>query len=84
MLVIHMIEAIILISSIAGKEKFIVDELKRTNHVIEAYGIMGEYDVLAIIEGDSIQELDNFISDKIRKIPYVSVTSTLLACRSEQ
>ena len=75
-----MVEAIILISCLAGKEKFIVDELKQYENISEAYGIMGVYDVITIATGSSLSELDSFISEKIRTIPYVNVTSTLISC----
>ena len=78
-----MVEAIILISCLAGKEKFIVDELKQYENVSEAYGIMGVYDVIAVATGSNLPELDSFITEKVRTIPYVNVTSTLISCASE-
>ncbi len=79
-----LVEAILLISCVAGREKFIVDELKRYKNVSEAYGIMGSYDVIAIVEGTNLQALDSFITENVRIIPYVTITSTLISCATER
>ena len=47
--------------------------------VKEAYMVYGEYDLLIRVETDSLKGLDDVIMGKIRKMPEIQLTSTLIA-----
>ena len=60
-----------------GKELHVFDRIMGIRKVREANIVMGLYDIMCKLETDSTQELENMIM-KIRKIPHVQTTMTLL------
>ncbi len=74
-----MVVAFILIVSQTGKEKRVVDELMKINSVKEASLVFGDYDVVAKLEADDVGMLNDVLINQIRKIPQISLTTTLIA-----
>ncbi len=74
-----MITAFVLILATAGKERDALEKLKNMPEVKEAYMVYGEYDLLIRVETDSLKGLDDVIMGKIRKMPEIQLTSTLIA-----
>jgi len=75
--------AYVLISCDLGCEEAIVDELKQLANVKEAHGILGAYDILTKIESDSVENLRDTITWKIRKLNRVRSTLTLMAIEGQ-
>jgi len=75
-----MIEAYILINVKPGKEKDLVDYVKREigNNLISSDIVYGEYDVIIKVRVESFNELRNVVVEKIRKLDYVERTITLI------
>jgi len=46
--------------------------------VLEADVVFGEYDVIAKMTTDDLGKLQDFVSDKIRAVPNILVTSTMI------
>lgn len=44
-----------------------------------AYVVYGEYDLIVKVETDTLKDLDQFITEKIRKMPEIQMTSTMIA-----
>lgn len=74
-----MVTAFVLVLATAGKEREILEKLKAIPEVKEAYMVYGEYDLLLKVESDTLKDLDEIIMGKIRKLPEVQLTSTLIA-----
>ena len=48
------------------------------NEVMQADVVFGEYDVIARMTTDDLGKLQDFVSDKVRTVPNVLVTSTMI------
>lgn len=72
-------KAYILISVRIGQTKEVVRHLRSIQQVIEANMTFGPYDVVAIVQVDSLNELGALISNAIHPIPGVLETLTCLA-----
>jgi len=71
--------AYILCVTEVGKEKDVQAKLKEINEVKEVYVVYGEYDLVVKVELDDLKALDVFITEKIRGIGHIQMTSTMIA-----
>jgi len=71
-------EALVLINTDVGAEEEVLNQIKNMECVREAYIVYGVYDLYARIEANTIEELKNVISTKIRKLPKVRSTITMV------
>ncbi|AMQ19070.1 Lrp/AsnC family transcriptional regulator [Thermococcus peptonophilus] len=74
-----MIEAIVLIVVKPGNEEKVYQEIIKDPRVKEAYRVYGEYDIIARVEVPSIEKLDRFHDEVLRKIKDIELTETLIA-----
>ncbi|OQC52274.1 MAG: putative HTH-type transcriptional regulator [Euryarchaeota archaeon ADurb.Bin023] len=74
-----MVVAFALIVGDAGKEKKILESLKSMKEVEEAYIVYGEYDIVVKVNVEQLKDLDPFLTEKIRNIDGVQMTSTMIA-----
>jgi DNA-binding Lrp family transcriptional regulator len=65
----------------SGTEREVCQKLVEFDDVVQADIIFGEYDVLAKIETQDLSILEEFVSEKIRNVPNVLVTSTMIVSR---
>ncbi len=56
-------------------------KIKTFPEVKEVTITYGEYDLIIKVESESLNDLDNFIFNKLRNIPGVASTTTLLEAR---
>jgi DNA-binding Lrp family transcriptional regulator len=73
--------AYILFKVNSGTEREVCQKLIEFGEVIQADIIFGEYDVLAKIETQDLAELEAFVSEKVRTVQNVLVTSTMIISR---
>ena len=71
--------AIVLISAEPGKDRKVANELKKLKGVEKAFLVSGQYDVVARVQGPSAEEILALVYDKIRPIPGVKSSQTMLA-----
>lgn len=65
----------------SGTERDVAKKLIEFEEVMQADIIFGEYDVIAkMITGD-LGKLEEFVSERIRTVPNVLVTSTMIISR---
>jgi len=76
-------KAFVLINCESGKEPSILEQLRKMKNVVDVQGTYGVYDIVARIESDSKSQLDNVISDQIRKLDDVNSTLTLIPTESD-
>ena len=77
----QMITAYILAKVESGKDAEVLARTKEIPGVKQAVPTYGVYDLHVEVSFDMMEELDRFIFDKIRKIPGVKETVTLVAFR---
>ena len=75
-------KAFVLINCEPGKEPTILEQLRGMKNVVGVQGTYGVYDIVARIESDDKSQLDNIISDQIRKLDDVNSTLTLIPTES--
>ena len=73
-----MATAYVLINCELGAEEFVISELNSIDGVIEVHGTFGAYDILAKVQSDQVEALRETITWKIRKIPKIRSTLTLM------
>jgi DNA-binding Lrp family transcriptional regulator len=66
-----------------GKELEIVNEIKKIPHVKEAYPVYGVYDVLMVIESDSMESLRESITNHVRKLDGIKSTLTMIIVKDQ-
>ncbi len=76
-------KAYVLINCDLGAEEFVISKLKEINSVREVQGVFGAYDIVGVIEADTVESLRDTITWKIRKIEKVRSTLTLMAIEGQ-
>lgn len=79
-----MVKAYVMMNCDLGSEKETIAKLKKTVGVKEAPGTFGLYDIIAQIESDSEERIQEIITRSIRKIPKIHSTVTLTRSESEE
>lgn len=78
-----MIIAYVLAKVEAGKDSDVLAEAQKLEGVRQAVPTYGVYDLHVEVGVNTMEELDRFIFDKIRRIPGVKETVTLVAFRRD-
>lgn len=73
--------AYVLFKVSSGSERDVCKKLIEFDEVLHADILFGEYDVVAKIETPELYILEEFISLKIRNVPNVLVTTTMIVSR---
>ncbi len=76
--------AFVLINCELGSEEAVISELKSIEGVKEVHGTFGAYDVLAKVQSDQVEKLRETITWKIRKIPKIRSTLTLMGIEGQE
>lgn len=79
-----------MLGTIPGQDEAVVKKLLKFKEVLEVHFISGDYDLLAVVEislhGKTIftpiQEITQFVVQKIRTVEGIRVTNTILPLRS--
>jgi len=72
-------KAYVLITCDSGSEDFVLSSLRSIDNIKMATGVFGTYDVLCTLEANSEDALRDIITKKIRKLPRIRATYTLIA-----
>jgi len=75
-----MVQAYILINTKPGKEKEVLDEIKKIGiKLLDSSLLYGEYDIIIKVEVDNIEKLRSIVIDRIRQLDGVERTITLIS-----
>ncbi|MBW2986496.1 Lrp/AsnC ligand binding domain-containing protein [Candidatus Woesearchaeota archaeon] len=74
-------QAYVQISLDDAKESEIYGSLKQLPEVQEAHILFGEWDVIVKLELSAPEALGTFVMDKIRSLPGVKLTSTMIVAK---
>ena len=73
-----MTTGVVLIRLAAGKEKSALAKIKDTKGVSHVSAVYGRWDLICDIEADDLQSMSYMIVNKLRAIPGVSSSETLV------
>ncbi len=71
-------QAFVLINVESGAEEEVVNQLKKIEGVEEAYFSYGVYDIITKVKADSMENLKDMVTRKIRTLNRVRSTLTLI------
>ena len=72
-------KAFVLIETVVGRNKEVVTALKQLDGVKSVNTVTGPYDVITIIEGETLNTIGDLVTAKIHPIAGISRTVTCLA-----
>ena len=75
------VQAYVLFKVATGTERETCQKIADLDEVLTAGIVYGEYDLVAKIAVSTLPALDDFLSEKIRKIPSIILTSTMIVSR---
>ena len=61
----------------------VLSKINNLEEVEEAYLLFGEWDILIKVNGKDPEHLASFVVNKIRKIPEIKLTSTMIVAQSQ-
>lgn len=70
--------AIVLIQTDTGVEASVMNELYKLPEVLDVYIVYGIYDIVAIIEADTLEKIREVVISKVRRIDGVRTTTTMI------
>ncbi|MDH3277456.1 MAG: Lrp/AsnC ligand binding domain-containing protein [Nitrosopumilus sp.] len=74
----------VLINCELGSEESVISELKSIDGVSDVHGTFGAYDILAKVTSEQVEKLREIITWKIRKIPKIRSTLTLMGIEGQE
>ena len=74
-----MIKAYVLIVTNPGETKEVFAAIGKVKGVVEIHEVMGPYDIVAEIEVETLAHVPPILGDKIRTIPGIESTTSLVA-----
>jgi DNA-binding Lrp family transcriptional regulator len=73
-----LVTGFVLINTELGAEIEVLKDLKEIPAVKETYSVYGVYDIVARIEAESMKEIKEVISMKVRQLNKISSTLTMI------
>jgi DNA-binding Lrp family transcriptional regulator len=77
-------KAFVLIETAVGKTKEVVAKVRQLEGVKSVDPVTGPYDIITIIEAESLNNIGNLVTGKIHPIAGISRTVTCLAIWTEE
>jgi DNA-binding Lrp family transcriptional regulator len=71
-------EAFVLMNAELGSEESIINELQKIDLVKHVYQVYGVYDIVALVEGETMDKVKETITWNIRKLNGVKSTLTMI------
>ena len=71
-------KAYLFVKTESNKEQNVLEDLQKFEEVKTADIVFGEWDIVSLIEVKTTEDLGKFVMDKIRDIPEVKLTSTMI------
>ncbi len=75
-------KAFVLIETVVGRNREVVAALKQLEGVKSVDTVTGPYDIIAIIEGETLNDIGDLVTGKIHPIAGISRTVTCLAIQA--
>ena len=78
------IKAFILVNVSTGTEDEVCKTLVKFDEVEQVATIYGEYDAIIKVTAKDMNHLDDFITSKLRSVPNIFMTSTMIIAREHK
>ena len=78
------VKAYILVNVSTGTEDEVSKALVEFDEVEEVATIYGEYDAIIKVAAKDMNDLDDFITSKLRSVPNIFMTSTMIIAREHK
>jgi len=78
------VKAYILVNVSTGTEDEVSKTLVEFDEVEEVATIYGEYDAIIKVAAKDMNDLDDFITSKLRSVPNIFMTSTMIIAREHK
>ena len=75
--------AYILVNCTLGSEENIISEIAKLTEVKEVRGTYGVHDIFVKVKSDNTESLNHAITSKIRKVPGITSTVTLVVIEEQ-
>ena len=72
------VKAFVFLNIEPGQSPEVLKDLIQVEGVSTCYVVLGIYDVVAVVESSSVEELKAVVQEKIRKIDYVRASMTTI------
>jgi len=72
-------KAFVLIETAVGKSRDVVTVLGKIKGVNSVDTVTGPYDIIAVLQGETLNDIGDLVTSKIHPIPGISRTVTCLA-----
>jgi DNA-binding Lrp family transcriptional regulator len=69
-------KAFVLVTTSVGQTKGVLNKVKKLDGVKSVDVVMGPYDIIAVVEGDSIDSLGKLITEHLHKVEGIERTLT--------
>ena len=76
-------KAFILMETAVGKNKEVVASLKQLKGIQSVDSVTGPYDVIAVVEAESLNDIGDLVTRKIHPVAGISRTVTCLALKGD-
>jgi DNA-binding Lrp family transcriptional regulator len=76
-------KAYVLIETAVGKNKEIVNAINQLKGITSVDYVTGPYDIITIIEADSLNEIGDMVTQNIHPLAGITRTTTCLALKSD-
>ncbi|MDD5312446.1 MAG: Lrp/AsnC ligand binding domain-containing protein [Dehalococcoidia bacterium] len=74
-------KAFVLITTAVGQTKSVLNGLKKIDGIKSVDAVMGPYDIIAVVEGDSVDSVGKLITEQFHKIAGIERTTTCQTIR---
>jgi DNA-binding Lrp family transcriptional regulator len=75
------IKAYVLLKVNSGTEREVCKQISEFNEILDVSIIYGEFDIIARVSVNELGSLETFLSENIRNIPSIILTSTMIVAR---
>ncbi len=72
-------KAFVLIETAVGRNREVVSAVNKLKGVISVDTVTGPYDIIAVIQGETLNDIGTIVTEKIHPIAGISRTVTCLA-----
>lgn len=76
-----MVSAYIMMKMQVGMDDQVIEEIKKLDEVKEADATYGSYDLVIKVSFKTIEDMDRFIFEKIRRIRGINETSSMIVAK---
>ena len=73
--------AYILVTLKSGAERDVCKKVSSFEEVIQVDELYGEYDAIVKVSAENLSQLDKFLTDKLRALPDIFLTTTMIVAR---